>query len=470
MNWSVCKSCSGMGKKKQKKGKKSNEMPAIANSAIEDATIQKNDIKQPVLKNCKTCQGKGIIPSAHFPQPDVEKFPHVAIVGLGIGGITLAVACLHRGIPFSIYERDASFSARSQGYGLTLQQASRITKALGIEHFENGIVSTRHIVHDIAGNIVGTWGKRKWNPDEKNKQAKKTNIHIARQELRLRLLQQLGDESPIFWKHSFLSFESDKNKGNSLHFLVNGEKKTIKADLIVGADGIRSAVRNQLLVNADKPLQYLGCLVLLGICPLEALQHIHTDLLDSATVFQTANGFERIYIMPYSKDAVMWQLSFPMEESEAIALSKQGAKSLKQEAIKRTHWHNPIPEIVFATKEELITGYPVYDREVLENELTEIDKPITLIGDAAHPMSPFKGQGANQAMLDGLALARRIYSKYKSKGFDKTSIRADVLNDFEAEMIARSSIKVKDSALAAEFLHSMDVLAGKDQPRRKLDS
>ncbi|WP_177766376.1 FAD-dependent monooxygenase [Flavobacterium sp. I3-2] len=461
MCWCVCDSCLGTGRKKQK-----NRKP---NSVQNDVISEQTEIYKSIFKICKKCDGKGIVQSTEFPKTDVQKFPHIAIIGLGIAGITLAVACLHRGIPFSIFERDASFDVRSQGYGLTLQQASKILKALGITTISNGIVSSRHLVHDVSGNVLASWGKRKWIPNENFKNSKKTNIHIARQELRLMLLNQLITEKNVFWNHQLIDFKSDKINGNTLHFLVNGVKKEFKADVIVGADGIRSVVRNQLFGLQYKPLQYLGCLVILGICPLDKLEHINSDLLDSATVFQTANGMERIYIMPYANDSVMWQLSFPIKESEAIVLSKKGKFVLKKEAIKRTDWHSPIPEIVSATDENLITGYPVYDREILENELSEIDKPITLIGDAAHPMSPFKGQGANQAMLDGLALAQSIYAKFRFNQFNKSSIREFVLNNFETEMISRSSIKVKDSAEAADFLHSKDVLSENNQPRRKLN-
>lgn len=459
MHWSVCELCLGMGKKKKRKTKTKILFNSNSNQILASDTY---------FKKCIPCDGSGIIKSSEFPFPDSQKFPHIAIVGLGISGITLAVACLHRGIPFSIFERDSTFDIRSQGYGLTLQQASKITKSLGINNFENGIVSSRHIVHDVSGNILGIWGKRKWIPDEDTSDSKKTNLHIARQELRLMLLNQLNGESNIYWNHQLKHIEFDEIEQNTLHFSVDGIEKVFKADLIVGADGIRSVVRNQLFGLNQKPLQYLGCLVILGICSLQKLQFLDSDLLDSATVFQTANGNERIYVMPYSKDSVMWQLSFPMDESQAIALSKQGATFLKQEAIIRANWHSPIPEIIISTDESLITGYPVYDREVLNTELTEIDQPVTLIGDAAHPMSPFKGQGANQAMLDGLALARNIYVKYKYNDFDKNSIRDVVLNDFEAEMILRSSVKVKESAQAALFLHSIDVLDASDQPRRKI--
>ena len=76
------------------------------------------------MDHCPDCLGSGLVPSEAFPERD-GAFPHLAIIGGGIGGIALALACLHRGIPYTLYERDVSFDARAQGYGLTLQQASR---------------------------------------------------------------------------------------------------------------------------------------------------------------------------------------------------------------------------------------------------------------------------------------------------------------------------------------------------------
>ena len=207
-------------------------------------------------------------------------------------------------------------------------------------------------------------------------------------------------------------------------------------------------------------------MVILGICPLQAIKDINGDLLDSATVFQTANGKDRIYIMPYDSDSVMWQLSFPFSEQDAKELSTKGAKFLKEEACRRTHWHDPVPQILAATLEAQISGYPVYDRELLTPELLEKCGKATLIGDAAHPMSPFKGQGANQALLDALELARAIFkgcapsSQWREKG-----IRKSVLTEFESEMLKRSASKVKDSAEAALFLHSEIVLYESNEPR-----
>lgn len=81
-------------------------------------------------------------------------------------------------------------------------------------------------------------------------------------------------------------------------------------------------------------------------------------------------------------------------------------------------------------------------------------------------MSPFKGQGANQALLDALAPARGISRGCQSLSeWRKVGIRENVLNEFESEMLKRSATKVKDSAEATQFLHSEIVLHEGDEPR-----
>jgi len=402
---------------------------------------------------------------------DKENYPHVAIIGGGIGGVALAVACLHRGIPYTLYERDSGFEARSQGYGLTLQQASRAIRGLGVFSLEEGLISTRHVVHTTDGKVIGEWGIRKWGQADAKPPPKRTNVHIARQSLRLALLEQLGGggDDAIKWGYQLVDFKECDGGGVDLSFQVDGEMKSARADLVVGADGIRSQVRKLLIGEDVSPLHYLDCIVILGICPLANLDDLESfddSLLDSATVFQTANGHERMYMMPYDADSVMWQLSFPMPEEEAKALSALGAQALKDEACRRTQWHDPIPQIVAATLEAQVSGYPAYDRALLKSEWLEKGAQVTLLGDAAHPMSPFKGQGANQALLDALALARGISKGCRPlSNWRETGIRESVLTEFEAEMLERTTAKVKDSAEAAKFLHSETVLHEGDEPR-----
>ena len=464
----ICQSCKGLGKKKRKVSKKALVRYQIVCDEFEKKNKEGIAPIQPKAENysCTNCSGSGLVFSESFPIPDNENYPHMAIIGAGIGGVALAVACLHRGIPFTLFERDNSFTDRSQGYGLTLQQASKAIKSLGIIALKEGVVSTKHVVHTTDGKVVGEWGMRKWLPSDTNTSPKKTNIHISRQSLRLTLLEQLGEYNKVQWGHQLIDFKESEDNSIELNFQVNGEIRIKKADVVVGADGIRSSVRKFAFGEDSLPLRYLDCMVILGICPLNVLENINSPLLDSATVFQTANGKERIYMMPYDSNSIMWQLSFPISENDAKELSVKGPKSLKEEACKRTQWHEPIPQILAATLETQISGYPVYDRELLTSEVLEKGKNVTLIGDAAHPMSPFKGQGANQALLDALSLAREITKKCKpSSNWKENGIRKSVLTDFESEMLERSATKVKDSAEAAKFLHSEMALHEGNEPR-----
>ena len=464
--WNVCQNCNGNGKKRKSVRKKIRLDYQKALDNFEKSNGKGTAPIKPIglLQTCTNCSGTGLIQSNNKPKVNKEKYPHVAIIGGGIGGVALAVACLHRGIPYTLYERDNSFNQRSQGYGLTLQQASKAMAGLGITSLEKGVTSTKHVVHTTNGEIIGEWGIRKWGRSDKKASPKRTNIHIARQSLRLELLEQLGDDSSVKWGHQLINFDETDSENVTLKFNVNDKIITEKANLIVGADGIRSTVRKQLIGEQISPLQYLGCIVILGICPLKNLKNIESDLLDSATVFQTANGTERIYMMPYDSDSIMWQLSFPLPKKDAKKLNLKGAKALKEEACKRTKWHSPIPQIMNATNEAQISGYPVYDRALLQPELLKKGNTITLIGDAAHPMSPFKGQGANQALLDALSLAREIA---KTSKWHENGIRESVLNIFEAEMLARSATKVQSSADAVKLLHSENVLDKGNGPRGK---
>ncbi len=467
-NWAICTECHGRGKKSQRLKKKVRvayqQALEVYEKSNKEGTLPEKPVSHQVI--CTTCSGSGLQATDHPVNADTENYPHVAIIGGGIGGVALAVACLHRGIPFTLFERDDNFEARAQGYGLTLQQASVAMKGFGIQNFEHGVISTRHIVHDPDGKQLGEWGVRKWLQNEVPKNARRNNIHIARQQLRAALIEQLGGYDKIQWGHQLVTFNINLKHGVDLHFQVNGQPKQINVDIIIGTDGIRSVVRKKLIGEDVTPLRYLGCIVILGICKLDLLPDVQSELLDSATVFQTANGHERIYIMPFTADSVMWQLSFPIDETEAKQISSQGTAALKQEAIRRTPWHFPIPEILNATPEENISGYPAYDRELLSPKHFENAGPITLVGDAAHPMSPFKGQGANQALLDALSLARTIYKGCRTgTHWREKGLRPCLLDDYEKEMLERSAVKVQDSHDAAQFLHSEAVLYEGNEPR-----
>lgn len=459
--WIVCSVCQGEGRVSRRPSKKVRNRYKRALFAAEKGSVSDQPTPPvPHVEDCTHCRGSGLIESS-ATAPLNAHFPSVAIIGGGLGGLALAVACRHRGIPFTIYERDAHFDQRSQGYGLTMQQASKALEGFGISELQEGIHSAKHVVHRPDGTVVGEWGFRKWGRSDAKVSPRRMNVHIARQSLRNELLQALGGHEMVQWSHRFVDFqESADHVDLSFQVGCDASLKKVQADIVVGADGIRSAVRQQLIGDEALPLRYLDCMVILGICPLDRLDK--SSLLDGETLFQTANGNERIYMMPYSPTTIMWQLSFPFPEEEAKELNRLGPEALKEEAIRRCPvWHDPIPQILAVTPVSLITGYPAYDRELLTAELLPADSRVTLMGDAAHPMSPFKGQGANQALLDALSLARSVY---KTCTTAEGSVQ-NALREFETEMLTRSAVKVKASAEAARFLHTDIAICEGDMPR-----
>ena len=148
----------------------------------------------------------------------------------------------------------------------------------------------------------------------------------------------------------------------------------------------------------------------------------------------------------------MWQLSFPYAEGAARKLCKDPA-ALKSEILRRcAKWHEPIPDLLRSTPLECMSGYPVYDREVLQPDVLRAPQPtaetqavgstpgpqrrVTLIGDAAHPMTPFKAQGANQALSDAVLLADTLVESVQAHG-PHAGLDA-ALPLFEQTMLSRS--------------------------------
>jgi 2-polyprenyl-6-methoxyphenol hydroxylase-like FAD-dependent oxidoreductase len=355
------------------------------------------------------------------------------------------------------------------------------------------------------------------------------NVHIPRQKLREIMLQSIHPDN-IRWNKKLSTVEmrsgaeissasvagvsSAAERHVKLKF-EDGTEEEVSA--LVGADGIYSSVRkalasvgdaDQLSARRTDDLKYLGLMVILGIASNPTAEE--TAAAGAAAFTRTQrqwlDGETRVFSMPYDKDHTMWQLSYPCAEADAIALStialheseSSGATKsdiLKDEALRRcAGWAPDLVALLSRSERGLVSGHPVYDRdpgalniirsleETIEGEESPViservsNWPITLLGDAAHPMSPFKGQGANQAILDALALSRAISSsnlfvpaRAKTDGQTGSHRRgiAENLRLYEQDMYAKAAEKVQRSRDAAFYLHNESALAEGNVTRAK---
>ena len=117
--------------------------------------------------------------------------------------------------------------------------------------------------HKVDGTVVGSWGMKVWGRN-KEKSANRQNAHISRQELRRILMSQV-DPSHIHWGYK-LRYHKEEGDILRMKFERNdGQTFETEADILVGADGIRSTVRSNKIGDNASPLRYLGCIVILGI-------------------------------------------------------------------------------------------------------------------------------------------------------------------------------------------------------------
>lgn len=417
----------------------------------------------------------------------------IGIIGGGIAGCALAVALQKQKLPFILFEKDINFAHRRQGYALTIQQAAAALNALGLASsaLAEGATSMGHYSFDQHGRQIGAYGPvvgvnkaapkeafdghlydKKWvedHLDDPRRVLSRHNIHIPRQRLRQLMLEQIHPQH-IQWDKRFTSFT--ESSGVEVQF---ADESSYALSALVGADGIFSAVRKFLcpapsISNSPFDLTYLHLMVILGIAPVRSS---HDGQVLCAR--QWLDGQTRIFTMPFDKDWSMWQMSFPMSEADALAMSSMGGvgeksnaesgRLLKEEALRRCAGWDPIlVNLLHAADENAITGHPVYDRNLEGTGVpVSAESCVTLIGDAAHPMSPFKGQGANQALLDALHLSKALpNSVFAAPG--RRSI-SEALRSFEVSMADRVRNKVSKSRDAAVYLHSPGALVEADVTR-----
>lgn len=311
----------------------------------------------------------------------------IAIVGGGPGGLTLARILHRHGIDATVYEREASRSARSQGGSLDLHPESgqHALAEAGLAGRFRALARPQGEEHRILDPTGRTLVHHEPQPGSFSGRPE-----IDRSALRDLLLGSLPADA-VAWRHRLAAATPRPDGGWDLTF--HGGHRTA-CDILVGADGARSVVRPLLI---DVPLSSVAALVQLTI---EDVDRRHPDLAELV-------GPGNLWCVGVSQLLAAQRLG---DGSLRVGISLPAdARSIgsKRALLKIFGDWNPRLTALIEAGDGVPTPRPI---ETMPLGTRWAGRPgVTLIGDAAHLMPPV-GEGANQAMLDAAELAARLFA------------------------------------------------------------
>lgn len=320
----------------------------------------------------------------------------IAIVGAGIGGLTLAARLKQKTpkISAALYERDKSAFSRPQGYAIGIKGDSGLPVLCGLGLYEqvisgNTVKVTSFTFTGQAGNILFSLPSR----DEKH-----LTYRVQRRHLREVLLQAIGD-TPIYCGRTCEGYNVETNGAKILF----DDGSAAKADYLIACDGAASAIRQQM-INDDK--RYLGLTAISG----HACVQINDPLLDGG-YFMTLGDQGASMFVYRQPGGIRFSFTTHAAEGELTGRLPNDLLEIVKEHTKG--WHKHIQEIIRAVDPHSLHVRGYYDKDPVKSVR---DNRVWLLGDAAHPMCPFQGQGANTAMVDAIKIADFLVDLNKRGG------------------------------------------------------
>jgi FAD-dependent urate hydroxylase len=328
------------------------------------------------------------------------------IIGGGIGGLCAAIALRRKGIEATVFER--AVEVKEIGAGLSLWvNAIRAFDKLGLSQ-----ALRRFSIPQTGGGLRtsrGKWISESLPEEVQRRFGPALILMVHRAELQEALLEALGREH-VRLAADCCGFAQDA-EGVTAHF---SDGQTVRGDFLVGADGIHSLIRASLF-GPSKP-RYSGYTAWRAVC-----EFTHQGFGQRAS--ESWGRGARFGIVPMSRGRVYWFATRNAREGAGDA-----AIGRKAEVLRCFHgWHEPIKALIEATPASAILRNDIYDREPLTAWSRGL---VTLLGDAAHPMTPNLGQGACQAVEDAVELADSV---------SQHSQLAAALQAYEARRLARTS-------------------------------
>jgi 2-polyprenyl-6-methoxyphenol hydroxylase-like FAD-dependent oxidoreductase len=321
--------------------------------------------------------------------------PKVMVAGAGIGGLSAAIALRRAGFEVSVFERATEL--REVGAGLLLAaNAQKALRKLGLADAvaSLGTPASAGEIRSWRGEVLASIPA---NELEKKVGALSAAVHRA--DLQTLLVREVG-EGPLRLGAEVEAFEQDTSSVRVL--LAGGHEE--RTDILVGADGLRSKTRAALF-GSEKP-RYAGYTAWRAVVELAERDE---EFLPWGTGFEAWGRGARFGCAHIGKGRVYWFATANAPESAKDGTP--GSPTAPKATLLRFFgsWHPPIGEIIEATEEDAILRTDIYDRDPLGGRWGE--GRVTLLGDAAHPMTPNLGQGACQAIEDAVVLARCLHEE-----------------------------------------------------------
>lgn len=351
-----------------------------------------------------------------------EQDSPILIIGAGIGGLATALALQQAGIAVRVFERTKEI--RESGAGLTLwANAIRVLQELGLTDLVQQLAPPA----SMQAGFYTMRGKQlaQLSPRTVEEQCGGPTIAIHRVEFQAALRERLAPGTLVL-DRQLIDFEQDIT-GVTACF-VRGER--VRGSLLIGADGIHSQVR-QLLFPQSQP-RYAGYTAWRGIATGVTLP----------LMGELWGRGRRFGIVPLTKERVYWFATCNTPEN--VAERPEGRQKELLDLFKG--WHPVVSTLINATEASAILRNDISDLKPL---ISWSKGRVTLLGDAAHAMTPNMGQGACQALEDALILARTLRHAHSLE---------NALDMYQQKRLARANMVITRShriGLVAQWEHPL---------------
>jgi 2-polyprenyl-6-methoxyphenol hydroxylase-like FAD-dependent oxidoreductase len=336
------------------------------------------------------------------------------IVGAGIGGLTTAIALRQAGVECVVLERREEPSRLLTGGGFMLWHnvflALRQIK-LAEQIADAGVEIRLHEFHSDRGRMLA-----RWPVGTMAEQYGVPAVALRRSVLNTILMDNAGDCVRLGTRCVGYTQDAD---GVSVQ-LADGT--TERGDVLIGADGLRSTVRDILRRGHDLPPRYAGYTAWQAITEIS-----DEDLIPYGTFFNMwGRGGLRFLYCRLNPTEVYWDAITSDDVGATFDTVSNDKRTVLQEAYR--HWPETVRTIIRSTAEDAILPIDIFDRPPGRAGAWGSGR-VTLIGDAAHPMTLNLSQGAGQAIEDAIVLSGRLLAKGAEV--------PEVLSGFEASRRAR---------------------------------